>query len=73
LQREILGRATPFAALIRNGRLEGLVERQELARRSQTRRWRSSCKTLELLYASTLTPLPADEDNAAELVPPILI
>ncbi len=33
LQREILGRATPFAALIRNGRLEGLVEREELARK----------------------------------------
>ena len=33
LQREILGRAAPFAALIRRGRLEGLVERQELARR----------------------------------------
>ena len=31
LLREILGRATPFAALIRDGRLEGLVERQELA------------------------------------------
>jgi hypothetical protein len=33
LQREILGRATPFAALIRDERLEGLVERQELALR----------------------------------------
>jgi hypothetical protein len=33
LQREILGRAAPFAALIRRGRLKGLVERQELARR----------------------------------------
>jgi hypothetical protein len=33
LQREILGRATPFAALIRSGRLEGLIERQELARK----------------------------------------
>jgi len=33
LQREILGRATPFAALIRDGRLDGLVERQELARK----------------------------------------
>jgi hypothetical protein len=33
LQREILGRATPFAALIRGGRLEGLVDRHELARK----------------------------------------
>ena len=33
LQREILGRAAPFAALIRTGRLEGFVERQELARK----------------------------------------
>jgi hypothetical protein len=33
LQREILGRATPFAALISNGQLVGLVERQELANR----------------------------------------
>jgi hypothetical protein len=31
LQREILGRAAPFAALIRSGRLEGLVDRLELA------------------------------------------
>jgi hypothetical protein len=33
LQREILGRTTPYAALIRGGQLEGLVERQELARK----------------------------------------
>jgi hypothetical protein len=33
LQREILGRAAPFAALVREGRLEGFVERQELARK----------------------------------------
>jgi len=31
LQREILGRRTPFVALIREGRLEGLVDRKELA------------------------------------------
>jgi hypothetical protein len=33
LQREILGRKTPFAALVREGRLEGLVECKELARK----------------------------------------
>jgi hypothetical protein len=33
LQREILGRHTPFVALVREGRLEGLVERDELARK----------------------------------------
>jgi hypothetical protein len=33
LQREILGRHTPFVALVRAGRLEGLVERDELARK----------------------------------------
>jgi hypothetical protein len=33
LQREILGRTTPFAALIRKNRLDGFVERQELARK----------------------------------------
>jgi Domain of unknown function (DUF4062) len=33
LQREILGRRTPFAALVRDGRLEGLVDTQDLARR----------------------------------------
>ena len=31
LQREILGRNTPFVALVRDGRLEGLVDRKELA------------------------------------------
>jgi len=31
LQREILGRRTPFVALVREGRLEGLVDRKELA------------------------------------------
>jgi hypothetical protein len=33
LQREILGRRTPFVALVREGRLEGLVDRQLLAER----------------------------------------
>lgn len=33
LQREILGRAQPFAALIRKGRLAGLVDCHELARK----------------------------------------
>ena len=33
VQREILGRPAPFAALIRKNRLEGLVERAELARK----------------------------------------
>ena len=33
LQREILGRQTPFAALVRNHRLEGLVDRELLAKR----------------------------------------
>jgi len=33
LQREILGRTAPFTALIRKDRLEGLVEREELARK----------------------------------------
>ena len=38
LQQEIIGRATPYAALIRNGRLEGLVECKELARKVAERR-----------------------------------
>jgi hypothetical protein len=33
LQREILGRRTPFAALVRDGRLEGLVDSRDLARK----------------------------------------
>ena len=33
LQQEILGRQTRFAALVRDGRLEGLVDRQVLAQR----------------------------------------
>ena len=33
LQREILGRRTPFAALVRDGKLEGLVDCRELARK----------------------------------------
>jgi len=33
LQREILARTAPFTALIRKNRLEGLVEREELARK----------------------------------------
>jgi hypothetical protein len=33
LQREILGRQTPFVALVREGRLEGIVDRQLLAQR----------------------------------------
>jgi hypothetical protein len=33
VQREVLGRRTPFAALIRDGRLEGLVDRHVLAQR----------------------------------------
>jgi hypothetical protein len=31
LQHEILGRATPFVALVRDGRLEGVVDKAELA------------------------------------------
>ncbi|HEY2925794.1 DUF4062 domain-containing protein [Piscinibacter sp.] len=33
LQREILGRQTPFVALVRDGKLEGLVDRGKLAER----------------------------------------
>lgn len=33
LQREILGRQTPYVALVRDGRLEGLVDRNLLAQR----------------------------------------
>jgi Domain of unknown function (DUF4062) len=33
LQREILGRRTPFVALVRGRKLEGLVDRNELARK----------------------------------------
>lgn len=33
LQREIIRRPTPFAALVRNGRVEGLVDTRELARK----------------------------------------
>jgi hypothetical protein len=33
LQREILGRSTPFVALVRDGRLEGIVDKGDLARR----------------------------------------
>jgi hypothetical protein len=33
LQREILGRSTPFVALLREGRLEGIVDKGDLARR----------------------------------------
>lgn len=33
LQREILGRRTPFAALVRDGKLEGFVDCRELARK----------------------------------------
>jgi hypothetical protein len=33
LQREILGRNTPFVALVRNDRLEGIVDKGDLARR----------------------------------------
>jgi hypothetical protein len=33
LQREIVRRPSPFVALVRNGRLEGLVDTNELARK----------------------------------------
>jgi hypothetical protein len=33
LQREILGRQTPYVALVRDGRLEGIVDRGDLAQR----------------------------------------
>jgi hypothetical protein len=33
LQREILGRSTPFVALVRDGRLEGIIDKGDLARR----------------------------------------
>jgi hypothetical protein len=33
LQCEILGRSTPFVALVRDGRLEGIVDKGDLARR----------------------------------------
>ena len=36
LQREILGRQTPYVALVREGRLEGIVDRAELAERVAT-------------------------------------
>jgi hypothetical protein len=33
LEREILGRQTPYVALVRDGRLEGIVDRGNLAQR----------------------------------------